>query len=534
MPIIENPELTAIDRHFAEFIAKFGGGEVAAKAAERLSQSVRQNHICLSNDFPREGLEMNRAVGGPDDGKPLVLDQKGRLYLRRYFEYEQRVATAILTRCDGAKVAAARDDQQLAVNTAVARRFTIISGGPGTGKTTTVAKILVRIADSAPSKPRIFLAAPTGKAAARLTQRVREEIAAIECKHPEWIQLSASTIHRLLGVRGDSIYFRHDARNPLPADVIIVDEASMVSLPLMAKLLDALPDKCKVILLGDRDQLASVEPGYVLGDVAAAAKTSPRLQTSLVVLRKNYRFRDDSGIYALCNAARDGDFDAALNVLRARHSDVTTAPTPSPAELSARLREPVLAHYREYLSAHDPAQALELFSRFRILTPLRRGAFGVTKLNQIVEEILRAEGLIDDRRELYQGLPVLITQNDYDLKLYNGDTGILSPDYDNDGQLAAWFEADGKLRRVPPARLPEHEKAFVTTVHKAQGSEFERVLFILPPEESPVVTRELIYTALSRARSNLEIWCDEPVFESAINDKTERSSGLRERLSGAE
>lgn len=537
-----------IDRHFAKWIGAFGGSEPAMIAAAALSRNLRAGHICLdlagapaefdteTAGFPwpsleawRTALKKNRAVGGPDDARPLVLDHAGRLYLRRYWEYEKSLARAILDRCDethpiGLKTG---DLRQLAIETALARRFLVISGGPGTGKTTAVLEILERmVAQPGGECLRIALAAPTGKAAARLEESLRSGKGVLNKSLPK----SASTLHRLLGAHPDSAVPRHNAKNPLPVDVMVVDEASMVPLTMMAKLLDALPAKARVILLGDSHQLASVEPGYVLGDIAGAASTpgSP-LQGCLVALEKNYRFGNRSAIFALSSAVRDGDASQVFKILGAKErSDLAVAPTPAASQLARELKPRVIAGYSAYLKESDPGEALRKFRQFRVLCALRGGPHGVEAMNWKIEAILRAEGLVPDVGAP-RSLPVLITRNDPGLRLFNGDTGILFPG--KSGVMMAWFtDEQGGLRHFAPACLPEWEPAFAMTVHKSQGSEYNDVLLVLPPEPNPVCTRELVYTGLTRARDRVELWFREPVLRAAVGSSVRRASGLRERL----
>ena len=549
--LLTHPEFADIDRHFARFINDFGEGELPAIAAAMLSRNIRHGHICLDLvkgpvhfDEPlpvfiwpkletwEKAFTKNRAIGGPADGRPLVLDNAGRLYLRRYWEYEKALAEGILLRCDSKTPADPRtgDLQELAIETALARRFVVISGGPGTGKTTTVLKILERmVSQPGGENLRIALAAPTGKAAARLQETLLA--GGGNGARQDRLPKSASTLHRLLGPRRNSVYFRHNAKNPLPVDLVVVDEASMVPLTMMAKLFAALPHRANVILLGDRDQLSSVEPGAVLGDIARAASEPGPLHGSLVVLDKNYRFGNESNIFALCNAVREGEIERALKILNSgERPDVISGRTPPPLQVTERLRQRVIAGYSAYLRAPDPAEALKEFKKFRVLCALRTGPYGVESLNRTIEKILREERLVSGAQNTYAGMPILITQNDYQLRLYNGDIGILLPDPAN-GSLLAWFIGeDGGIRRVPPARLPEYEPAFVMTVHKSQGSEFDNVLLILPDKESPVLTRELVYTGLTRARSRVEVWFQESVLRAAIARKIQRGSGLRDRL----
>jgi exodeoxyribonuclease V alpha subunit len=571
-------DVADIDRHFARFIAQFGGERhLVEPAAALLSRAVRDGHICLElkdifgaerpegrrspKDAPTfeltqsrgslkltgieeaaSELKQSRAFGGPTADTPIVIDGWQRLYLRRYWDYQQSLAAAILRK---AKHNQPRRDtsgtQEGAIEAALQNQFTIISGGPGTGKTTTVLQILQRLlAQSQGERLRIALAAPTGKAAARLQELLRkmQHNPDLDSETKERMPQSASTIHRLLGPKGDSVYFRHDARNPLPFDVLVVDEASMVALPLMAKLFDALIDTARVILLGDRDQLASVEPGAVLADIAEAASVDGSLlQSSLSVLLRNYRFGNENAIYRLSNAVRTGNADEALVILRAGDfQELGSAPTPASAQLSAQLEEIVLNHYKPYLSEKEPGKALAAFQRFRVLSALREGPFGVRQLNAQIEAILHKRGLISDPSRSYAGMPILVTRNDYQAGLFNGDVGILLPDQadiagDAPGQLWAWFIGqDNELRRLSPGRLPEYELAYAMTVHKSQGSEFDRVLLILPDRDSPVLTRELVYTGVTRASKRVDVWFNEDVFRASVGRKAVRASGLRDAL----
>lgn len=548
--LLEQREFSDIDRHFAKWIGKFGGPEPVVIAAAALSRNLRFGHICLDlatgpADFDAEAsgfswpsletllaaLKKNRAAGTPGEGCPLVLDHAGRLYLRRYWEYEESLARAILSRCDEIAPAnpKAEDLQQLAVETALSRRFLVISGGPGTGKTTAVLKILERMAaQPGNERLRIALAAPTGKAAARLEELLRAGNSVLNDRLPR----TASTLHRLLGARPDSAALRHNPANPLPVDVMVVDEASMVPLTMMAKLFDALSAKARVILLGDAHQLASVEPGYVLGDIAdAAAIPGSPLQGSLVALRKNYRFGNRSAIFALSGAVRDGDAARVFEILGdGGRPDLASAPVPAVSQLMHELKPRVIAGYSAYLREPDPGEALKKFRQFRVLCALRAGPYGAETVNRKIEAILRAEGLMPDARSS-RGLPILITRNDPGMRLFNGDTGIFLPG--ESGAMTAWFvDEQGGLRGIAPARLPAWEPAFAMTVHKSQGSEYNDVLLVLPPAPNPVCTRELVYTGLTRARERVEVWFREAALRAAIASPVRRASGLREMLSG--
>jgi exodeoxyribonuclease V alpha subunit len=558
-------EFAELDRHFAEFIGRFGGDRTLMPlAAAMLSRFTREGNICLplamtpkrleeaeegKEEFKwptviewRSTLADSKAVGGPDEQTPLVVDESHRLYLRRYWNYQKRLAVALLDKAGKSrKATSGRGGTQAdAIEAAVENELTIISGGPGTGKTTTVLDILARLLQtSGNERLRVALAAPTGKAAARLEETLRTGLEKLVC--PEEVKaripVSASTIHRLLGVRGNSIYFRHDRQNPLPIDLLVIDEASMVALPLLSKLFDALPERCRVVLLGDRDQLASVEPGAVLADIVDAATSSKSpLHHAVVTLEKNYRFSELSGIHHLCVAVRQGDSEKAVQILRDKHHpDLVSTELHGHYSVAGKFSEAILAGFSAFAHEKEPAAALTQLKTFRVLSALRHGPFGVERLNQDIEKILQSAELISTKAaSSYSGKPILITQNDYQLQLYNGDVGILLPDRaekENPEQLWAWFMGkENTLRRFAPARLPQHQAAYAMTVHKSQGSEFDRVLFILPDRDAPVLSRELIYTGLTRARSQVEIWWNEAVFAEAVTRRAERHSGLGDLL----
>ncbi|MEO7167460.1 MAG: exodeoxyribonuclease V subunit alpha [Chthoniobacterales bacterium] len=542
-----NDETTfsALDRHFGDFLQRLAGNAAAEVrlAAMCASRARAAGHVCTtlgemaeredaSNAAAlRKKLCASKVVGTPGAFTPLVLDKGDRLYLRRYWEYEQELAGAIRRRAaaGGAALSEGETDlQKVAAHRAVVNHFTVITGGPGTGKTRTVMAILALLLEQpGGDRRRIALAAPTGKAAARLTESVRAVKQGI----------GATTIHRLLGYLPGSPYFRHDAEHPLNADVVIVDEASMVDLALMAKLVAAVRPDARLILLGDRDQLASVEAGSVLADICAAAeqaKPNEPLHSAVVALRRNYRFAESGGIYRASSAINSGDADAALAALQSDASgEVHWQPLPAAAKLPEALRELLIAAFTPCLKTDDPQEALAQLEQFRILCALRHGPFGVENLNAVAEEILAGARLITPRRGWYAGQPLAITRNDYNLGLFNGDTGIILPDREDGGELRAFFvSAEGRLRRFLPSRLPLHETAFAITVHKSQGSEFGKVLLILPEKDAPILTRELLYTGLTRARKGVEIWAPETVLRASIGKRVVRASGLQDALRG--
>ena len=537
---------SALDRQLGAFLQRLSGAPApeVRLAAMCASRARAEGNICvtLSAIAAAEGapsvaslrkkLRGSGMIGAPGEFAPLILDSQDRLYLRRYWEYEQKLAQAILSRTINAAPATGSKTnlQEIAAEKAVSSGFTVITGGPGTGKTWTVRKILTLLrAQPGGDALRISLAAPTGKATARLTEAIRT----VEEK------VAATTIHRLLGYLPGSPYFRHNAEHPLSADVVIVDEASMVDLALMAKLVAAVRPEARLILLGDRDQLASVEAGNVLADICAAAESaSPNdsLHGAVVELRRNYRFAETGGIFRISTAINSGEVEPAMAALQENSGgEVSWKPLPENVRLISALRDQVVAGFRPCLETEDPLQALASLQQFRILCAVRHGTFGVANLNAVAKEILADAGLLTPRRGWYRGQPIMITQNDYNLALFNGDSGIVLPDTAADGELRAFFlSAEGKLRRFLPSRLPIHETAFAITVHKSQGSEFWKVLLILPKNDSPILTRELLYTGLTRARHGVEIWASERVLRASIARRVARASGLRDALSGLE
>ncbi|PMJ90148.1 exodeoxyribonuclease V subunit alpha [Vibrio sp. 10N.261.55.A7] len=479
--------------------------------------------------------------------------------------------------------------QKVAAAVALTRRFAVISGGPGTGKTTTVTKLLAALITQAEQDervPTIRLVAPTGKAAARLTESIGKAISELSVS-PDLkakIPTQASTIHRLLGAVPNSAEFRHNQSNPLHLDILVIDEASMVDLPMMYKVVNALPDSARLILLGDKDQLASVEAGSVLGDICSfqqfgySVEHTKLLQSltsfetfdsvnaeakamnlnreqmsgqgvgdSLCMLQKSYRFDARSGIGQLAKAINSGQASRVDKVLALEFDDIEMRSLNS--EHYNHMLNTLVEEYGHYLqnihvSRCDVVEslqaqmaraqvALKQFSQCRLLCAIREGDFGVAGLNHRVERALTTKRLIRPNDELwYPGRPVMVTQNDHGLELYNGDIGICMVDYsDESRRLKVFFELpDGSVKSVLPSRVPSHETAYAMTIHKSQGSEFSLTMMILPPDYSPVLTRELIYTGITRAKNRLALYGNLNVLKRGIRVKTERASGLVERL----
>ena len=603
--------LAEIDVFFARFITDLAEDDDPAVflAAALVSKACGDGDICLDlNDLSgklilkqenqqesmrcpaaevwHDKLISSSVVGRPGEKYPLILDDKNRLYLYRYWEYEKELADSIRQRIqqkpldldipllrDGLKrlfpenLGTNINWQKIAAVTALLKQFCVISGGPGTGKTFTIAKILALLVEQVQNvKYQILLATPTGKAAARLTVSLNNAKAHLNCSDlvKNAIPQDAYTIHRMLRVKRGSPYFHFNRENPLSADAVIIDEASMVDLALMSKLVQALPDTSKLVLIGDKDQLASVEAGAVLGDICDRNHThgfslnfcqqiqeltgdrikpsnemgnsKPGLHNTIVHLVKSYRFPETSSIGGLSRAVNLGDHKKALNLLKANNRQIRLKTAGSPHDLLRTLKDKIITGYREYLIANEPGRAIEQFNRFKLLCALKTGPLGVNAINRLVEQVLSHNKLIQidhlNDTPWYKGRPVMITSNDYQLGLFNGDIGITLPDLESRGnELYVFFPgASGDLRRFSPHVLPEHETVYAMTVHKSQGSEFENVVLVLPDRDSPVLTRELIYTAITRARESIWVLGNEAVMQAAISHRMERTSGLRDAL----
>lgn len=599
-PLVESGELAPIDAEFGGLLARRAAASLSeveetrfvGLAAALLSAELAHGNSCLElrsllnasapwtdgvgTALP--GLDEWRALllrsGVCGDGRapmPLVIEG-GRLYLYRFHAAECRLANAIHARVRApwlerepadatralfgklfpAAADGATDWQAVAAAAALRGGLTVVTGGPGTGKTTAVARVLALLLHENPAL-QVALAAPTGKAAARLVESVQGSLASLPIDDALRRRMPATgrTLHRLLGYRPWNDTFAHGADAPLAEDVVIVDEASMVDVLMMDALFAALRPTARLILLGDRDQLASVDTGYVLGDLCRAAEScgtahgtglarwygalggsalessagaTPERDT-VVRLVKSWRFEKQPGIGALADCVRRGSASGALAVLAdpARGDATRRDAVHSAAELLA----PMASTVDDYLAAETPEQALDRFGAFRVLCALRDGRAGVTGLNEQIEHWLRARG-IPTRARWYEGRPVLITSNDQATGLFNGDVGVTTI---SGGQARVWFRDNaGRPRAVAPARLPAHETAWAMTVHKAQGSEFGQVVLVLPDEDTRVLTRELLYTGVTRARTSVDVVGDAELLRLAIERATVRASGLAARL----
>lgn len=657
--------LRELDRAFANFLVERApdAHPLLILAAALASHQLGRGHVCLDLDatladsrfalsLPPEGdsakdapelpgvlldgfdldgwravLNDPRLVGDGPGETPLVLSGR-RLYLRRYWQYEREVRAGIDQRLkQGEALRAAlpaaqlrraldalfpkkpgnvqtsqgADWQKLACALVAGNAFGIVTGGPGTGKTTTVVKLLALLQSLALEEGgralRIRLAAPTGKAAARLNESIAGAVQRLDLSGlangeaaREAIPTEVTTLHRLLGSRPDSRQFRHHAGNPLALELLVVDEASMVDLEMMASLLAALPPRARLILLGDKDQLASVEAGAVLGELCSRAReghyrpatrdwlqavtgeaiddvlidsAGSDLDQAVAMLRHSHRFSADSGIGQLAEAVNAGDIPALRQVWKAQHEDLARIAVD--AQETRSLRDLVIdggrggdlfgpvgyAHYLRVVSGSRPAdnatqdaldawarKVLEAHGQFQLLCALRRGPWGVEGLNTLIGELLQREGLIPMANGWFAGRPVLVTRNDYGLGLMNGDIGITLalPQTAEDGSVCwvarvAFPAGDGTdaIRWILPSRLQAVETVFAMTVHKSQGSEFTHAALLLPDSLNPILTRELVYTGITRARKWFTLasagrgW---QVLEAATERRVQRASGL--------
>ncbi|WP_339767315.1 exodeoxyribonuclease V subunit alpha [uncultured Paraglaciecola sp.] len=632
-----------LDAAFAEFIMLHehndsaidnAGIHIIGLIAAYLSSRLGEQDSCLTlNSFyqpflpyyrfgsPAELIGMlsvstcvaNFAADQPDAqiNKPLILEGD-ELYMQRYWQYEMSLAEKInsmsgrssalnidegrrlLKQLFGAQTPTTNsnahdtvsssdaeiDWQRVAVCLAASQNVSVITGGPGTGKTTTVIRLMALLQGLARHKGKrlqIKLAAPTGKAAARLSQSISAAMSAL----PETLQADlptqCSTIHRLLGSVPNSPYFRFNEQHPLHVDVLIVDEASMVDLPLMSKLFAALPERAKIILLGDKDQLASVEAGSVLSDICSAAldyapsiynqpppysndaldvikslcqidlpsrrTNKAKISDSLALLHKSYRFSENSGIGRLARAINTGNLPFSKTLFAdTTYPDITWNISNEPKALVDTL----LAGYQRYfkrvqqvcIEGEVETQGTDVFALLQqqqVLCAQKEANWGVYQVNALIESELNKRGLIDLGRDFYIGRPIMLKQNDHSLGLFNGDIGIVMPDGQKEGLVKVWFVTEqGTLRGVLPSRLPPHETVYAMTIHKSQGSEFDHVYLCLPRIETRsqarLLSRELLYTGLTRAKKSFTLYSDEQALSISISRRCRRGSGLAKRL----
>lgn len=550
--------ITASDVHVASRLGALGGesDERVLLAVALAVRAVRRGSVCL--DLPAV-TAANPDLPWPDtwpvEASPLVAAgvvraELGLLYLDRYHRLETQVHDDLAARLalapppvDEPRLADALErvrggrfspEQEEAVVAAVHRRTSILTGGPGTGKTTTVARLLALLADQAGSGLSIALAAPTGKAATRLQEAVAAELAEVARTWPEAAslvgRLEGLTLHRLLGWRSDNATrFRHDRGNRLKHDVVVVDESSMVELTLMGRLLEALRPESRLVLVGDPQQLTSVGAGAVLSDLVAGY--DGRADSPVVALTRNFRSTDD--ILALAAALRAGDADAVVEVLRTPSAEVSWVDTSGEAEAEAALRRDTLDTARAVWAAavaEEPQRAIDALDEHRLLCAHREGPYGVRRWNHRVERWLAEEVGVDVHAASYVGRPLLVTSNDYALDVYNGETGAVVQQGD---RLRAFVAGSGRLKEFAPGRLDAVETMHAMTIHKSQGSQARRVSVLLPDADSRLLTRELFYTAVTRAQEHVRVVGSEAAVRAAVATLAQRATGLQQRLRGA-
>jgi len=593
-------EARPLDHAFARWVRRESGSEPLARAAFAVSRVEGEGHACalleaepeLADDIA--AIRAHAWVGDGTQPTPFVLDAAGRFYTWRNWRHETRLAEALRERAgDGgatipdaaiaADVAALFGDedahatrwQRAAVAAAPGTRLLVLTGGPGTGKTTTALRLLLTLlhhagASGLPARASVALAAPTGKAAQRLAQAIaagKQRLAArlapdspLRALLDRIPHAEAGTLHRLLGYRPGENTFARGPHDPLAADIVLVDEASMVDLALMRTLLDALRPEAVLVLLGDPGQLAAVEAGSVLSDVVASAQENafpptlarrldavldvpaPRVERALPlsgrVLALHHGWRAGGALAAALESLRAGDADALVERIAAPDADgVRLQPSDTAAALRTRVTQWIDTQADTYAALFapraEPAATLAVLRRVQVLCALRNGPFGAEGVNALFARELAARFGFDATQRWHHGRPVLIVRNDYARELYNGDVGIALEGPDG---LRVWFEVgrrDGSvgLRSVSPRALPEHESAWAITIHRSQGSEYGAVAVVLPPDPAHrLLSRELLYTALSRATRHAEIWSSAAAVAAAARRPIQRSGGLRARL----
>jgi len=542
MSEISTPEIAfqPIDYFLGTFLSQLSGLTAADKklfneTVIALSQALNTGHTYLDLSAQALSLFTSHELVSHNGSTPLVLMDK-RLYFQRYWQYEQQLAQKISKNkpftLDQALLEqqinlhfdlddAAQNDQRQAVKKALQQQFAIISGGPGTGKTTTVIRLLAILQHFYHGKLKIALAAPTGKAAMRLSEAMNggKINLILEEGIGRSIPEEVSTIHRLLGAKYFSPSFRHHQQNPLTADVVVIDEASMVDLALMSKLVAAIRDDARLILLGDKNQLASVESGVVLADLCQA------LPENTAILQHTWRF--NAQIKALAEAINKQQSEQAWQLLNDPQMDKIRL-------FDAHLLSYVSKKYQDYARQlkqnTDLKKLFERFNKFQILCSNRSGKQGVTHLNQQIERQLIKDYDLKIDAVWYHGRPIIIRQNDPITGLYNGDVGLCLKEPDGYHLWVYFIQPNGEYRALSPARLPRCRTFYAMTIHQSQGSEFEQVMVVLAETMNPVLTKELIYTAVTRAKNKVLMVADEGVFKQSIAEKIVRRSGLVEEI----
>jgi len=587
-----------IHRQFAEFFEE----PAIWPYAYLLSQKLTEGNICISvDDVPenlnstpysksitaKELISLKHLVSKQDVLTTPFILHNDRLYFQRYFKYETSIIHKLNDLIAAEKTVLANrmsqlesqrtliqslntdykldnltpkekvDWQLVAVTQALLNNFTIITGGPGTGKTTTLAKLLIVLYALEPNA-KVALAAPTGKASMRMLESLKSSTLNFTEETKAKIgQLVPSTIHSLLGYKRESVNFKHNAENPLPYNWVVVDEASMIDVPMFSKLLAAIGDNTRIILLGDKDQLASVEAGSLLGDLCQTLPslnqfsnetaqwintfitdddrkinadfindTKQLLAGHIIELKYSHRFNSQGAIGKVSRAVIDGDLEGLKSLIG--------APTASNVTFDFEYKEEILSKfvegYEAYINEHDKAEALKKLNQLRVLVAVRESNRGMKAINKFIELHLRKKGLLKPDGDFYENRPIMVTRNMYDLELFNGDTGIMRKDAS--GNMKAYFEdPKGGIKSVLPAYLTYSETVFAMTIHKSQGSEFNNVLVVLPEGTSnALLTRELLYTGITRAKDHITIQGKQDTIDYAVSTCVKRISGITGRI----
>jgi len=587
-----------IHRQFAEYFEE----PAIWPYAYILSQKLTEGNICISvDDVPanlastpysnpvsvKELVSLKHLVSKQDVLKTPFILHNNRLYFQRYFKYETSIIEKLKSliaaentelasrmsqlesqkeliqslktdyKLDGLTTKEKVDWQLVAVTQTLLNNFSIITGGPGTGKTTTLAKLLIVLYALDPNAT-VALAAPTGKASMRMLESLKGSTLNFTNETKEKIaQLVPSTIHSLLGYKRESVNFKHNAENPLPYNWVVVDEASMIDVPMFSKLLAALGDSTRIILLGDKDQLASVEAGSLLGDLCQTLPslnqfsnetaqwinqfitdddrkintefiddTKQLLAGHIIELKFSHRFNSQGAIGKVSRAVIEGDLEGLKSLIG--------APTASNVTFDFEYKEEILSKfvegYEAYINELDIAEALKKLNQLRVLVAVRESNRGMKAINKFIELHLRKKGLLKPDGDFYENRPIMVTRNMYDLELFNGDTGILRKD--TSGNMKAYFEdAKGGVKSVLPAYLTNSETVFAMTIHKSQGSEFNNVLVVLPEGTSnALLTRELLYTGITRAKDHITIQGKQDTIDYAVSTCVKRISGITGRI----
>ena len=567
-----NEDFNEFDNYIAEFLLSKVKSEISEKERNFIKDIIKIMSRNLSNGdtcvyienlesyglHKRENVEeiiKKTGLGDETGDKPIVI-RKSKLYFQKYWKFEKELADYLVTKSNlsfhlkketfehinqAFPNKSSLNFQKIAAFVSLSSGLSVISGGPGTGKTTTVAKIIDILLTE--SDYKVVVAAPTGKAVARVQESINSEIKNLNLQNIEKFPSKAMTIHRLLGASNDFTEFQYNKNNLLPYDVVIVDEVSMVDLILMKSLFDAIKDDARVVLIGDKDQLASVEAGAVLGEICSidnlnkftdefvqkyipdsgVEKTDIKFLDSFVELRENHRFSKESGLYKISIAVKESlfeDIDAIFNNEKEiEWIDISE-------KFPDKLNRIIMNHCEKMIASGTCEEAFAEFENLIILTPYKMGSFSVEFFNTFIEKDLNDKVMIRNRNHWYNGKPVVLNGNDYNLNIFNGDVGI----YMNE---KIYFKESSGFIGINPYLLSDFNTCYALTVHKSQGSEFSNVIFAFGARDSLILNRQLIYTAITRAKEKVYIWGDRALFKKAVKRNAMRMSGLRERIEEA-